>query len=408
MTTAVLDSAQARIDGLLDSLRAAETEYRQSYARVLDLIAELEVERAGATSGFGTTARLVAGVLNLSSGEARVRAEHAELLTARRSLTGEVLPPTLPATAAELAAGAIGPTHLRVITATMRRIPSTTHPDAVAEAEQTLAQMARRFDPPALSRLGERLLAHLDPDGTAPSEEPEAQRELRVRTGSDGTVRLAGILDPEGGARVREVLGSLNQRRSPIDGVPDDRSPARRDADALVEAMSSLLDEGRLPSRGGQRPHLVITLTLSDLIHGLGRISLDTGQYLCAADARRLACDAAIIPMVLDGDSLPLDVGREQRLATPAQRAALAQRDQGCAFPSCNRAPRYCHAHHIVSWLDGGETKLGNLCLLCEYHHIIVHRQGWHIRIDGRGRPEFVPPKIIDPTRTPLHDPLRQ
>ncbi|MGH8922820.1 MAG: DUF222 domain-containing protein, partial [Actinomycetes bacterium] len=236
MTTAVLDSAQARIDGLLDSLRAAEAEHRQSYARVLDLIAELEVEQAGAISGFGTTARLVAGVLNLSPGEARVRAEHAELLTARRSLTGEVLPPTLPATAAELAAGAIGPAHLRVITATMRRMPSTAHPDAVAQAEQTLAQMARRFDPPALSRLAERLLAHLDPDGTAPAEEPEAQRELRVRTGSDGTVRLAGILDPEGGARVREVLGSLNQRRSPIDGVPDERSPARRDADALVEA----------------------------------------------------------------------------------------------------------------------------------------------------------------------------
>ncbi|MGH3941259.1 MAG: HNH endonuclease signature motif containing protein [Pseudonocardiaceae bacterium] len=105
---------------------------------------------------------------------------------------------------------------------------------------------------------------------------------------------------------------------------------------------------------------------------------------------------------------MPLDVGREQRLATPAQRAALAQRDRGCAFPGCGRPPRYCHAHHIVHWVDGGETKLTNLCLLCEYHHIIVHRQGWHIRLDGRGLPEFTPPAIIDPTRTPLHNPLRQ
>ncbi|MGQ0779454.1 MAG: DUF222 domain-containing protein [Pseudonocardiales bacterium] len=408
MTTAVLESEQVRIDGLLESLCAAEAEYRRSYARTLDVIAELEAERAGAVTGFGTTARLLSGVLNLSAGEAKVRVEHAELLTTRRSLTGQELPPALPATAEELAAGAIGPSHLRVITATMRRIPPTTHPDEVAAAEQTLAHMARRFDPPALSRIAERLLAHLDPDGTAPPEEPEQQRELRVRTGPDGTVRLAGTLDPEGGARVTEVLGSLNQRRAPIDGVPDERSPARRDADALVEAMTSLLDQGDLPTRGGQRPHLVITVTLNDLIYGLGHLSLDTGGQLCAAEARRLACDAAIVPMVLDGDSMPLDVGREQRLATPAQRAALAHRDKGCAFPSCNRAPRYCHAHHIIPWLDGGKTKLTNLCLLCEYHHVIVHRQGWHIRLDGRGLPEFIPPTTIDPTRTPLHNPLRQ
>ncbi|MGH3941509.1 MAG: DUF222 domain-containing protein [Pseudonocardiaceae bacterium] len=408
MTTAVLDSEQARIDGLLGSLRAAEAEYRRSYARTLDVIAELEAERVGSITGFGTTARLLAGVLNLPQGEARVRVEHAQVLTARRSLTGEVLPPALPATAEELAAGAIGPNHLRVITAAMRRIPPATHPDEVAKAEQTLAHMARRFDPPALGRIAERLLAHLDPDGTKPSDEPEEQRELLVRTRPNGTVRLAGTLDPEGGARVKEVLGSLNQRRAPIDGVPDERSPARRDADALVEAMTSLLDEGELPARGGQRPHLVITLTLSDLVHGLGRISLDAGGSLCALEARRLACDAGIIPMVLNGNSMPLDVGREQRLATPAQRTALAQRDRGCAFPGCGRPPRYCHAHHIRSWVDGGETKLTNLCLLCEYHHVIVHRQGWHIRLDGRGLPEFIPPSTIDPTRTPLHNPLRQ
>ncbi|MGQ0774152.1 MAG: DUF222 domain-containing protein [Pseudonocardiales bacterium] len=408
MTTAVLDCEQARIDGLLESLRAAEAEYRRSYARVLDLVAEVDAEKVGATAGFGTTTRLLAGVLNLSQGEARIRVEHAELLTARRSLTGEVLPPALPATAAELAAGAIGPSHLRVITATMRQIPPTTHPEEVAAAEQTLAHMARRFDPPALTQIAARLLAHLDPDGTAPKEEPEQQRELRVRTGPDGTVRLVGTLDPEGGARVKEVLGSLNQRRDPVDGVPDDRTPARRDADALVEAMTSLLDKGELPTRSGQRPHLVITVTLNDLIYGLGYVSLDTGGQLCAAEARRLACDAAIIPMVLDGESMPLDVGREQRLATPAQRVALAQRDKGCAFPSCDRAPRYCHAHHIIPWLDGGETTLTNLCLLCEHHHVIVHRQGWHIRLDGHGRPEFTPPTIIDPTRTPLHNPLRQ
>jgi len=221
-------------------------------------------------------------------------------------------------------------------------------------------------------------------------------------------VSLTGKLDPEGGARVLEVLGSLNARRPPVEGVPDTRSQSRRDADALIEAMTSLLDEGELPTRGGQRPHLVLTMGLNDLIDGLGSAALDTGGRLCAGEARCLACDATIIPMVLGSDSMPLDVGRHQRLATAALRDALAHRDQGCAFPACQRPPRYCHAHHIVSWLDGGETKISNMCLLCEYHHTIVHRQGWRIRLDGHGRPEFLPPKTIDPARRPLRNPLRQ
>jgi Domain of unknown function (DUF222) len=348
-------------------------------------------------------------VLNLSKGEAKARAEQAELLTARRSLTGELLPAALPATAAELAAGAIGPAQVKVITATMRRLPQWVHPEVTTQAEQTLATAARRFDPGALARIGERLLAHLDPDGAAPAEEPEAMRELRVRTGPDGVVSLAGKLDPEGGARVLEVLNALKGRRAPVDGVPDMRTSARRNADALVEAMSCLLDEGGLPSRGGQRPHLVLTMKLTDLIDGIGTATLDTGGCLSAAEARRLACDAALIPMVLGSDSMPLDVGRQHRLATAAIRDALAHRDKGCSFPSCDRPPRYCHAHHIdPHWLDGGDTKIDNLCLLCEPHHVIVHRQGWRIRLDARGHPEFMPPQTVDPTRRPLHDPFRQ
>jgi hypothetical protein len=128
------------------------------------------------------------GVLNLSTSEAKARVEQAELLTSRQSLTGEVLPPVLPATAVELAAGVIGPAQVRVITAIMRRIPPGTHPEITAQAEETLARATGRFDPAALTRIGELLLAHLNPDGSAPTDEPEQLRELRVRTRPDGTV----------------------------------------------------------------------------------------------------------------------------------------------------------------------------------------------------------------------------
>ena len=119
---------------------------------------------------------------------------------------------------------------------------------------------------------------------------------------SNSTVNPTGRLDPEGGARVLEVLNALNGRRAPIDGIPDQRSLARRNADALVEAMGCHLDEGTLPTRGGQRPHLVLTIKLADLIDGLGNAVLDTGGQLSAAEISRLACDAHIIPMVLSSD----------------------------------------------------------------------------------------------------------
>ncbi|HVE97230.1 MAG TPA: DUF222 domain-containing protein [Pseudonocardiaceae bacterium] len=110
-------------------------------------------------------------------------------------------------------------------------------------------------------------------------------------------------------------------------------------------------DDGKLPTRGGQRPHLVLTMGLNDLIDGLGTALLDTGGCITASEARRLACDAYLIPMVLGSDSMPLDVGRQQRLATAALRDALTQRDRGCAFPSCDRPPPLLPRppHHFVA-----------------------------------------------------------
>jgi hypothetical protein len=168
VTVLVEDPAETRVRGLLDGLREAEADLRRSYARVLSVVAELDAENAGAVAGFGSTARLLAGVLNLSRGEAKARVEQACLLMPRRSPAGDVLAPRLPATATELAAGAIGPGQLRVITSIMGRIPSAADPETVGVVEQTLASSACRFDPAALTRIGERLLAYLDPDGPEP------------------------------------------------------------------------------------------------------------------------------------------------------------------------------------------------------------------------------------------------
>jgi hypothetical protein len=104
------------------------------------------------------------------------------------------------------------------------------------------------------------------------------------------------------------------------------------------------------------------------------RTTEDTSRAeITAAQARRLACQAGIIPMVLGGDSVPLDLGRRARLHNRYQRLALAHRDHGCTAEACDRPPAWCEAHHDTPWHHGGPTDLTHGRLLCAHHHRRVH-----------------------------------
>ncbi|WP_374271042.1 DUF222 domain-containing protein [Actinoplanes sp. M2I2] len=139
---------------------------------------------------------------------------------------------------------------------------------------------------------------------------------------------------------------------------------------------------------------------------GIGTLGIgttDTGQRLSAAAMRRLACDARILPFVLGGAGQILDTGRARRLATGPLRRALHVRDRGCAFPDCDRPPRWTDAHHLTAWSNGGPTSLDNLVLLCRHHHRLVHHPGggWQIRLGPDQCPDFYPPPTVDPLRRP-------
>ncbi len=333
---------------------------------------------------------------------------HAEAVAPRRALTGEVLPPRCPATAAGLAAGAIGPPQLRVIAETMAAVPDSTSVADRDWAEAHLAEWAPRLDPTALSRLGTRVLAYLDPDGPDPAtdEAPAASGALRLRDRRHGGVGFEGWLDGEHGPALRELIEQLAKPRPAADHIPDPRGVEQRQADALIEICDLARAAEAAPTAAGEPPHLTITLDLNMLIDGIGAAALDYGSFLPAGEARRWACDAKIIPMVLRGDSEPLDVGRAMRTVPTAVRRALVVRDRGCSYPGCGRPPSHCAAHHVRHWVDGGDTSVENCCLLCEYHHRVVHNTGWNITIHP-DRAEFTPPAILDPDRRPLRNPLR-
>ncbi len=126
-----------------------------------------------------------------------------------------------------------------------------------------------------------------------------------------------------------------------------------------------------------------------------------------AAQARRIACDAKVVPVVMGGASEILDLGRTKRTVSVAQRKALHARDRGCAFPGCPRPPKWCDAHHVKHWADGGDTDLDNMVLLCRTHHSLIHHSLWSITMTG-GVPVFIPPRHVDPAQRPRQNLLHR
>jgi 5-methylcytosine-specific restriction endonuclease McrA len=121
------------------------------------------------------------------------------------------------------------------------------------------------------------------------------------------------------------------------------------------------------------------------------RCHLEDGPAISPAAARALACRATVSWMLHDHDGNLLDSGRRHRRPTAALRRAVRERDKGrCQFPGCRS--RRTDIHHVIPWAKGGKTRLRDLILLCEAHHVIVHARGWLITPAATGGFGFTRP----------------
>jgi hypothetical protein len=457
-----LDTAELwRLRGpvLAEVLGRFESVLRRLAFGQVRVLAEFDAQDvAGGQAGLSTEGFLRAR-MRLSPGEARARVRAAQELVGAVSVSGELLEPVLPATATAAAAGVLSAEHVRVIAQAIDHLPAGIGPVDRAEAEEFLAEQSREMDPSRIRLLARRLHAVLDPDGTLEDDRP-ARRELVFRRDVGGMDYLRGRLDAEASATVQAALGALAQPEPAQDGVPDTRSGSRRMADALVSLCDQALAGGGLPAVGGENPHVTVTIALNDLQHrtqpqqgtappdlrgaadphrgaaapelrgpadphraapelrgaapAAGRATrrpgcgtLGTGVAITAEAVRRIACDAAIIPIVLGSQSEPLDIGRATRTIPTGIRRAVAARDIGCIHPGCSAPAAWCQTHHVQHWADGGPTALHNLVLLCHRHHWIVHHERWHIEFRD-GIPYIIPPPVVDPRQRPrrntMHD----
>ena len=390
-------------DALVLDYIARERLKRRLDAEQGQILAEIESRGVRDTTGYATTAQLLNDCVHVSPSEAKARVDRARALNPRRD-AGTEIPALAPLAAAAALEGDLGACQLDPILSTLSALPVTVSEQERENGEKILVDLARDAGPKQIKRAAKRLLDQLDPDGPEPKDrEPKPPRnELGSVTHRDGTYGVTIRTDAETSARLKAALDPMAKPHAATEEEGrDDRTQRERYGDAFTTFVRLGMAHPDIPNQAGETVHVVVTVTLDNLMTGLGTACLDLVGEITATEARMLACECKIIPVTLGTNGEPLDVGRAQRLATPAQRRALAIRDHGCTFPGCDEPPQRCTAHHIIFWAHHGETKLDNLVLLCGRHHRLIHYSDWKVRIAADGHPEFTPPTFLNPAQRP-------
>jgi hypothetical protein len=292
---------------LVEAATAAETQLRQAYAAMLSVVSELDSRGIAPRLGYSNTTALLVHTLRISRADARHRLAQAEQLHAQATPTGSVIEAVLPHTAIALAQGVVGTDHVDVISKTLKDLPQLT-PEQRVQAERVMVAQAGEDDPRALARFGARVRDIVDPDGPPPPLDDDPvlpERELRRHIRRDGTMEFKGRLDAET-ASLFEALLKPFDKSDP--GVAEHRGYAERAGDAFADVLKLAANCPDLPTHNGLKTEVAFTVSLETLRNALDDVPLPGDSYLAARDARRLACDAHVLPAVMGGASKPLDI----------------------------------------------------------------------------------------------------
>lgn len=390
---------QVAVADSLRALAALEAQIVELRHRVVSHAVEVKVEEP---TGATTTATWLAQATRTTRRAAR-RTVHLAAALERFDVLR-----------AGLAAGEVNLEQAQVVVRALEALPEGLPTWVVGEAERALVELAASHDADDLRVLGDRVLLVVAPEIGEAHEarmleqaERDAERATTMTLTPDGSGRVHGrFVVPElHAAMLRKMLMALvvHDRPTPAaddaaadpaaDGAVPGDGPARRtSAQELGRAFCELLErlDGReAPKVGRTGATVVVTMTIETLQGGLAAAVLDTGDRVAAHTARRLACEAGIVPVVLGGKGQVLDQGRAQRFFTKAQVIALGARDGGCTAEGCRTAAWFCHAHHDDPWSTGGRTDLARGRLLCPSHHRRVHDPAYEHRVTGDNRVLF-------------------
>jgi hypothetical protein len=353
---AAAESPLATDDELLSVLTVAEGVSRQLDHLTVSTVSVLQRRGTFSARGYKKPAGALCDLLGWEGFEARRHVVAAEHACERIGLDGTVLEPRLPQTGKVFAAGKASVRHVEVIAGLLASdAAGRLTEEQRTGVEEQLAAKTTDYTPSQLRSWGKKLIEALDEDGPEPDEDDRAVNELFLhhnRDGHGGT--LKGRFDD--GAMWAAIATLIDDLAKPRD-KDDLRGTARRKAEALADACAFVLDHGEhadLPDTGGRKPHLNVLVPLEELERRARTAMLEFGGHLTPNALRLLACDAAVVPIVMGGASQPLDVGRATRTIPDGLRRAVTARDRGCAHPGCDRAPSWCEIHHIPMPLSYG------------------------------------------------------
>ncbi|OXR47427.1 hypothetical protein B7C42_00550 [Nocardia cerradoensis] len=416
---------------LVEAMRDVESWARRLTAIQHRLLIEAEERSLPSRTGAKTVKRFLMETLRISSADAGSRVNSARWVGTFHDLDGEIRDPQLPSTAAALTHGEISADHVRGIAQVMNRVPRGVSDADREAAEQLLAEFARSGSPDDIGKVGDRILAYLDPDGRLTTDQDRARMRGIVvgRQRPDGMSPVRGDIDPTLRALLDPLLAKYarpgvcnpddpNSPAVDIDTTDpatlaeaaraDHRSTAQRNHDALTAVLRSGLIAEDLGRHRGMPVTTVLTMKLEDLEKDSGTATTATGGVVPIREALRLAERSRPYLAIFDHAGLPLHLGRTKRLASPTQRLALIAALRGCSRPGCDAPASLCAAHHIRDYAKGGPTDITNLVLACDACHSLIHDGpgGWKTIAQDElspfpGRTAWIAPEHIDPSQTP-------
>ena len=218
----------------------------------------------------------------------------------------------------------------------------------------------------------------------------------------DGMTKLYGHWDPVRGEAIRRALDAEVAARTAAGAKVGTHHQREQLA---AEALHALICGERVSASPGG-PVVAVHVDLEAVVTGLRHTAegetltaeMTNGQSVPVETIRRIACEAGILPIVLDGKGQALDVGRERRLATKAQRLALRAMYPTCGMdPDCDVPFDRCEIHHVDLWGHGGRTDLARMIPGCDQHHHLVHEGGWTLTRGPDGTWQLHPPRRPPP-----------
>jgi hypothetical protein len=316
------------------------------------------------------------------------------------------------ATREAFAAGRLRVEQVKVIVNAAEQAPPAATTEQVRLAEELLVARAtgdacrsgRPMDSRRLRQAARRMFDCVDHDLADQHEaillgrearSAEAETFLSLGDNGDGTYSGRFRISELHGHLLSQVLDQLTAPRrlcrdSKGRPIVDESAPGHDGGHNYYEARGAAFCEliEHLPTKGhgANVAEILVTMDLEALLTGLGTARLDTGTTITAGEARRLACNAGLVPVVLGTASMPLDVGRSSRLHTKHQRRGYAVQHDTCAISGCERPFAWCEIHHQrLAWSKGGGSDYVNGLPLCGHHHRRAHDQRFRLRQRSEG-----------------------